>query len=130
MRSWQNLKAIICGSLKTKVIFGVCVILATVMGIYTYWDAVRRIRFHLNREEVKAFELTNVVTKSIQYPMLDGQMEDVQAILESVTSLDSIVMVDICDASKTIRYSGNPDNMLWLGPPSGRGPARVSLEHR
>jgi len=98
-------------SLRLKVIAGVCVILVTVMGVFTYWDMVGRIQFHLAREESKAFEFSNMVTKSIQYPMHDGEMEDVQAILETLHSMEDLEFVHLHDSEHTIRYSGSPDKI-------------------
>jgi PAS domain S-box-containing protein len=98
-------------SLRLKVIAGVCVILVTVIGVFTYWDTVGRIEFHLAREESKAFEFSNMVTKSIQYPMHDGEMQDVQAILETLYSMEDLEFVNLHDSEHTIRYSGSPDKI-------------------
>jgi PAS domain S-box-containing protein len=103
-----SLKAKILGSLRAKVILGVCLILLVVMGVFTYWDTVTRIRFHLGRERSKAFEFSNMVVKSIEYPMLDGEMEDVQAILEGLHALEDLEIVNLHDLTGTIRYSGDP----------------------
>ena len=101
-------KAKIQGSLRAKVILGVCLILLVVMGVFTYWDTVTRIRFHLGRERSKAIEFSNMVVKSIEYPMLDGEMDDVQAILESLNALEDLEIIDLHDLTGTIRYSGDP----------------------
>jgi PAS domain S-box-containing protein len=107
----RSLKAKIMGSLRAKVMLGVCLILVTVIGVFTYWDMVTRIRFHLGREKSKAFEFSNMVTKSIEYPMLDGEMEEVQAILESLNALEDLEIVNLHDLKGVIRYSGNPDSI-------------------
>ena len=101
----------ITASLRLKVIVGVCVILVAVMGVFTYWDMVKRINFHLEREESKASEFSNMVTKSIQYPMHDGEMEDVQAMLETLSSMEDLEFVNLHDAEHTIRYSGSPEKI-------------------
>ena len=106
-----RLKAKIVGSLRAKVILGVCLILLMVMGVFTYWDMVTRTTFHLGREKSKAFEFSNMVVKSIEYPMLDGEMEDVQAILEGLNALEDLEIVDLHDLRGTIRYSGDPDSI-------------------
>ena len=103
-----SVKAKIQGSLRAKVILGVCLILLVVMGVFTYWDTVTRIRFHLGRERSKAIEFSNMVVKSIEYPMLDGEMDDVQAILESLNALEDLEIIDLHDLRGTIRYSGDP----------------------
>ena len=106
-----SLRARILGSLRAKVILGVSLILVAVMGVYTYWDMVTRIGFHLGREKSKAFEFSKMVMKSIEYPMLDGEMEDVQAILEGLRGTEGLGIVHLHDLTGTIRYSGVPDNI-------------------
>ena len=106
-----SLKAKILRSLTARVILGVCLILLMVMGVFTYWDMVTRTTFHLGREKSKAFEFSNMVLKSIEYPMLDGEMEDVQAILEGLNALEDLEIVDLHDLRGTIRYSGDPDSI-------------------
>ncbi len=107
----DSLKAKIAGSLRAKVILGVCLILVTLMGVFTYWDMVTGIRFHLSREKSKAFDFSNMVMKSIEYPMLDGEMEDVQAILESLNALEDLEIIDLHDLTGTIKYSGDYDSI-------------------
>lgn len=104
----SNLRAKIFGSLRIKVILGVSLILVTVMGLFAYWDTISRTKFHLEREESKAFEFSNMVMSSIEYPMLDGEMEDVQRILERVYALQYLDVVHLCDPTGLIRYSGEP----------------------
>jgi PAS domain S-box-containing protein len=111
MSFWVSLKAKLASSLRAKVIFGVFVILVTVMGVFTYWDMIGRVKFHLTREETKAFEFSKMVRKSIEYPMLDGEMEDVQATLESLATITDFEFVNLHDPMQVIRYSGNPDNI-------------------
>ncbi|MGD8513709.1 MAG: PAS domain S-box protein, partial [Deltaproteobacteria bacterium] len=99
------------GNLKSKVILGVCVTLVTVMGVFACWDMIGRVKFHLSREETKAFGFSKMVRKSIEYPMLDGEMEVVQATLESLSSMTDLAFVNLHDPMQVIRYSGNPDNI-------------------
>jgi PAS domain S-box-containing protein len=111
MSFWVRLKAKLAGHLRAKVIFGVFVILVMAMGVFTYWDMIGRVKFHLLREETKAFEFSKMVQKSIEYPMLDGEMEDVQATLESLATITDLEFVNLHDPMQVIRYSGNPDNI-------------------
>ena len=111
MSFWVSLKAKMARNLRAKVIFGVFVILVTVMSVFTYWDMIGRVKFHLSREETKAFEFSKMVRKSIEYPMLDGEMEDVQATLESLASMTDLEFVNLHNPLQVIRYSGNPDNI-------------------
>lgn len=106
-----RLKFEITKSLHLKVIVGVCVILIAVLGVFTYWDMVGRVQFHLAREEGKAFEFSNMVMKSIEYPMRDGEMTYVQAVLETLSSVEDFEFVNLHDLDHIIRYSGNPDNI-------------------
>jgi hypothetical protein len=39
------------GSLAVKVIVGVSLILILVMGLFTYYDMVRRVKYHLKQQE-------------------------------------------------------------------------------
>ncbi len=107
----DSLKTKIFGNLKVKMILGVFVTLVAVMGSFTYWDMVTRTRFHLGREESKAFGFSNMVMKSIEYPMLAGEMDDVQATLEGLNALEDFEIVDLHDPTGTVQYSGNPDDI-------------------
>jgi PAS domain S-box-containing protein len=111
MSFWVSLRTEIAGNLRSKVILGVCVTLVTVMGVFTYWDMIGRVKFHLSREETKAFGFSKMVRKSIEYPMLDGEMEVVQTTLESLASMTDLEFVNLHDPMQVIRYSGNPDNI-------------------
>jgi PAS domain S-box-containing protein len=95
-------------SLTVKVILGVSAILIVVMGLFTYYDMVTRVKFHFNKQEERAYEISDTVMRSIEYPMLDGEMEDVQAILESLYTLKDVTVVNLCDLTGTIKYSGLP----------------------
>lgn len=98
-------------SLKAKIILGISLILVLVMGTFTYYDATTRIRFHLKKQEERAFDISAAILKGIEYPMLDGEMEDVQAILEKVGMLEGLEVVKLCDLTGTIRYTRNPVNI-------------------
>ena len=98
-------------SLTVKVILGVSLILVVVMGLFTYYDMVSRTKFHFSKQEERAYEISDTVMRSIEYPMLDGEMEDVQAILESLNTLKGVRVANLCDLTGTIRYSGLPTNV-------------------
>ena len=98
-------------SLRGRVILGVSLILIAVMGLFTYHDMVTRTTFHFGNQEERAYEISDTVMRSIEYPMLDGEMEAVQAILEKLNRLKDVTVVDLCDTTGTIRYSGLPDNV-------------------
>jgi PAS domain S-box-containing protein len=99
------------GSLTVKVIFGVSLILILAMGLFTYYDMVTRVKYHLKEQEELAYEISDTVMRSIEYPMLDGEMEDVQAIVEKLNRLTDVTVVNLCDTGGTIRYSGLPANI-------------------
>jgi signal transduction histidine kinase/CheY-like chemotaxis protein len=98
-------------SLRAKIILGVSVILVLVTGSFTYYETRTRIRFHLEKQEERAFDISAAVMKGIEYPMLDGEMEDVQAILENIGMLEGLEVVKLCDLTGNIRYSGHPGNI-------------------
>ena len=98
-------------SLRAKIILWVTLILVLVIGSFTYYDATTRIRFHLEKQEERAFDISAAVMKGIEYPMLDGEMEDVQAILQKVGLLEHLEVVKLCDPKGIIRYSSDPDNI-------------------
>jgi len=81
------------------------------MGLFTYYDMVTRVKYHLKNQEERAYEISDTVMRSIEYPMLDGEMEAVQAILENLNRLKDVTVVDLCDTAGIIRYSGLPANI-------------------
>ncbi|MCK4728646.1 MAG: hypothetical protein KAT27_06970, partial [Desulfobacterales bacterium] len=102
-----RVKARIAG-LTVKLIVGVSLILTLVMGLFTYYDMVTRTKFHFEKQEERAYEISDTVMRSIEYPMLDGEMEDVQVILEKLYTLKDVTVVNLCDLTGTIKYSGSP----------------------
>ncbi|MFH1146555.1 MAG: ATP-binding protein [Pseudomonadota bacterium] len=95
-------------SLRAKVMVGVGLILLSGMGTFTYIDVMAHRGDFLGEEERKAAEISDTVMKSIEHPMLDGEMEKVQLILERVQSLNDVDVVHLCDPDGVIRYSGKP----------------------
>ncbi|MBW2646563.1 MAG: hypothetical protein JRE23_10355, partial [Deltaproteobacteria bacterium] len=69
-------------TLKPKLVLGMSFILIIVMSVFTYFDVVYHQDSFLEQTEMMISEITDTVVKSIEYPMLDGEMEQVQAILE------------------------------------------------
>ena len=95
-------------SLRTKIFLGVSLILVLVTGTFTYYEAVTRVRLHFQKQEERAFDISAAVMKGIEYPMLDGEMEDVQAILEKIGQLEGLEVVKLIDLFGIIRYSTDP----------------------
>ena len=93
-------------SLGTKLILGVCLVLIITMGIYSYMDITSHEKAFLDEEKSKALDISDTVMKSIEYPMLDGEMGDVQEILERVNALKDLGVVHLCDTTGLIKYSG------------------------
>jgi nitrogen-specific signal transduction histidine kinase len=103
----EKLKAfLLLRSLRVKVMLGVVLILLIGMGTFTYIDVVSHRKDFLEEEERKAAETSDTVMKSIGYPMRDGEMEQVQSILERLRILQDIDVVHLCDTKGIIRYSG------------------------
>jgi signal transduction histidine kinase len=107
-RVWSRLHV---SSVTEKVIIGLSVILILVIGILTYYDMVTRVEYHLGKQEERAHEISDTVMRSIEYPMLDGDMKSVQAILESLYKMKDVRVVNLCDLEGTIKYSGSPTNV-------------------
>ncbi|MBU2520661.1 MAG: hypothetical protein KKD50_00360 [Proteobacteria bacterium] len=95
-------------SLAIRVTAGVSLILVVVMGFFTYYDTVTRTKYHLDKQEEWAFEISDTVMRSIEYPMLDGEMKAVQAILEKLYTLKDVAVVTLCDTKGIIKHSGLP----------------------
>jgi len=110
-RLWVTLHI---SSVTEKVIIGMSVFLIIVIGLLTYYDMVTRIKYHFGKQEERAYEISDTVMRSIEYPMLDGDMEAVQAILESLYKLQDVKVVNLCDLTGTIKYSGLPNNVKKL----------------
>lgn len=97
--------------LTIKIILGESLILIAVMGFFTYYDMVTRTKFYIDKQEKRALEISGTVMRSIEYPMLGGDMMDVQAILERLNTLKDVKVLNLCDARGTIKYSGLPTNI-------------------
>jgi len=93
-------------SLRTKLILGVGLVLIITIGIYAYMDIMSHETAFLDEEKSKALDISDTVMKSIEYPMLDGEMGDVQEILERVNALKDLDVVHLCDPTGLIKYSG------------------------
>jgi HAMP domain-containing protein len=103
----EKLKAfLLLRSLRVKVMLGVGLILLIGMGSFTYIDVISHRKDFLEEEERKAAETSDTVMKSVEYPMLDGEMEQVQSILERLRTLRDLDVVHLCDTKGVIRYSG------------------------
>jgi len=102
-----NLKdRFILGSLRAKIILGVGLILLTVMGAFNYYIVITQVERHTKENKKMAMEISDTVMKSIEYPMLDGDMDKVQAILEKLGTLEDLEVVHLCDDSGVIKYNG------------------------
>lgn len=106
MCRWVNLKGFISGSLRTKIILGVSIILFTVMGSFGYFDVVSQVNRYAKENKKMAMEISDTVMKSIEYPMLDGEMEQVQAILERLGTLEDLDVVHLCNDIGIIKRNG------------------------
>ena len=101
-----NLKEFISGSLRTRIILGVGIILLAVLGASSYFDVVTQVNRHIEENEKRAMEISDTVMKSIEYPMMDGEMEQVQAILERLGTLEDLEIVHLCDDMGIIKRNG------------------------
>ena len=85
---------------------GIALVLMVTMGVYAYMDITYHEKVFLNEQKKKAFDISDTVMKSIEYPMLDGEMGDVQEILERVNALRDLDLAHLCDLDGLIKYSG------------------------
>jgi two-component system NtrC family sensor kinase len=93
-------------SLRTKLVLGIGLVLTVTMGVYAYMEITYCQRAFLNEQKEKAFDITDTVMKSIEYPMLDGEMGDVQEVLERVNALRGLEVAHLCDPDGVVKYSG------------------------
>jgi len=93
-------------SLKAKTILGVGIILLTVLGAFNYLAIVTQVKRLTDENRKMALEISNTVIKGIEYPMLEGDMDKVQAILERLGTLEDLKVVHLCDENGIIRHNG------------------------
>jgi PAS domain S-box-containing protein len=96
-------------NLRNKIILGFSLILCSVMGFFTYYQTIRQIKFYTAEQESRALKVSNIVMRSIEYPMLDGEMEYVQKILEDLNEAEELHRIILCDWNGIIKHAGNAD---------------------
>ncbi len=96
-------------NLRNKMILGFSLILCSVMGFFTYYQTIRQIKFYTAEQESRALKVSNIVMRSIEYPMLDGEMEYVQKILEDLNEAEELHRIILCDRNGIIKHAGNAD---------------------
>lgn len=107
MSFWAMLRhRLIPENLRAKTILGVGIILLTVMGAFNYIAIVTQVKRLTDENRKMALEISNTVIKGIEYPMLEGDMDNVQAILERLGTLEDLKVVHLCDDNGIIRYNG------------------------
>lgn len=106
MSFWANLKGFISGSLRAKIILSVGIILLTVTAAFNYFDVITQVNRHTEENKKMALQISDTVMKSIEYPMLDGDMDQVQAILERLGTLEDLEVVHLCDENGIIKHNG------------------------
>ena len=92
-------------NLRNKMILGISLILCSVMASFSYYETTKKLKFHTAEQENRALEVSNIVMRSIEYPMLDGKMKYVQKILEGLSETEELYKVTICDWSGTIKHA-------------------------
>ena len=110
MFNWVNLKEFISGNLKIRIILGMSIILLMVLGTFSYFDMVTQVSRYTEEHKKMAMEISDTVMKSIEYPMLDGKMDQVQAILEKLGTLEDMELVHLCDDTGIIKRNGKEPN--------------------
>ncbi len=103
-------------SLRTRIMLGTGLLLVLVLGAFMYVDIRARKADMLAQEEGHASGVSHTLMESVEYPMLAGEMDQVQAILHKATELADVRVVYISDGNGIIVYSGLPGG-------TGRGSA-------
>ncbi|MCG2712377.1 MAG: ATP-binding protein [Candidatus Omnitrophica bacterium] len=71
--------------------------------------------YHYNRsikdKKEKAWALAKTISKAIELPMLEGEMQTVQDILGTVGQLEDLKRVHITDDKGVVRYSAQPERI-------------------
>lgn len=111
----------------TKLALGIGAVLIITMGVYVYMEAVYHESVSLEEQRNKAIDISATVMKSVEYPMLDGEMDDVQEILERVNALKDLHVIYLYDPEGVIRYSGNRKD---LGRATQSAITREALQRR
>jgi len=117
----------VLSSLRTKLVLGIGTVLIVTMSLYAYVETVYHEKASLAEQKNKALDISATVIKSIEYPMLDGEMGDVQEILERVNALKDLSVLHLCDLEGVVRYSGNRKD---LGRPTQSVITREALQRR
>ncbi|MDL1963743.1 MAG: hypothetical protein LWW98_05280, partial [Deltaproteobacteria bacterium] len=102
-----NIANLVRNNLRNKMILGISLILCSVMGFFTYYQTIRQIKFHTAEQESRALKISNIVMRSIEYPMLDGEMEYVQKILEDLNEAEELHRIVLCDWDGIIKHAGD-----------------------
>jgi len=102
-----NIANLVRNNLRNKMILGISLILCSVMGFFTYYQTIRQIKFHTVEQESRALKISNIVMRSIEYPMLDGEMEYVQKILEDLNEAEELHRIILCDWDGIIKHAGD-----------------------
>ena len=93
-------------SIRGKILFGVGVILFAVLGGFNYYDVITQVKRHTQDNSRLAADISDTVLASIEHPMLDGDMDKVEAILVRLGRLEDIVLVNLCDDQGVVKYDG------------------------
>jgi PAS domain S-box-containing protein len=94
------------GNLRNKMILGISFILFVIMGSFTYYEMTKRVKADTGVQENRALEISDIVMRSIEYPMLDGEMEYVQRILEDLNEIEDLYRIKLCDLEGMVKYAG------------------------
>ncbi len=98
-------------SLRVKLLVSLGLVLVLILATFTYRDLKTYENVFLEESRKKAFDITDSIMKSIEYPMLDGEMEYVQAILERINALKDLRLIHLCNLKGVIKYSGTPERI-------------------
>jgi signal transduction histidine kinase len=110
-------------NLASKMISGVVLILVAGLGLLTYVNVTSQKNSLLDF----AHHFSSAVIKSIMYPMTVGEMGEVQAILEKLSTVENIREISLYDLEGTTKYSGAPGN---IGKPASCDVVKKALRSK
>ncbi|MBU2063532.1 MAG: GHKL domain-containing protein [Candidatus Omnitrophica bacterium] len=91
---------------KIILIFGIITLLFLVIIVGTH--GIYHYRHNIQDQKDKAWILAKTIAKSIELPMLEGEMDTVQEILAMVGQLEHFKRIHLADSNGTICYSSVP----------------------
>jgi HAMP domain-containing protein len=95
------------GSLKTKIILSVIIVVVVIEGIFLYLNIRSLSQQMINKTEEEAFNLSETIRLSIRYAMIKDRRDEYQRIIDDVAQRKGIVEVRIFNKAGEITVSSD-----------------------